>query len=340
MWFRWMTYVLGLIALAVQSSVAYGAVALASYKIAPNSVTVAGISSGAAMAVQLQVAYSKSFHGAAIIAGVPYYCAQDTGSNTWSIFCEYNSILPTLENYTNAQAKAGTIDPVSNLANKPIYMFSGTLDTTVPQALMNVLYQYYLNYTTASEIVYNNTTAAQHSWITPDATNACSYLGSPYMNNCGFDAEQVFLTQFYGPLKARNNSGKAEGSLIQFNQNAFCASNNCSAIGMASTAWTYVPASCASGKTCRIVVAVHGCAQNQATIGETFVENSGLNEWADTNKIIVLYPQTSNSLLPNNSGGCWDWMGYTNANYALKSGPQMKAIMAEVNQLTGGHLNP
>lgn len=51
---------------------------LASYRIRPDKIFVAGISSGGAMAVQMSVAYSRRFRGAAIYAGLPYDCAQDS----------------------------------------------------------------------------------------------------------------------------------------------------------------------------------------------------------------------------------------------------------------------
>lgn len=60
--------------------------------------------------------------------------------------------------------------------------------------------------------------------------------------------------------------------------------------------------------------------------------NTGYNRWTDTNNMVVLYPQTS--LAATNS--CWDWWGYDSANYAKKSGPQMAALKAMVDQLTSG----
>jgi hypothetical protein len=35
--------------------------------------------------------------------------------------------------------------------------------------------------------------------------------------------------------------------------------------------------------------------------------------------------------------GCWDWWGYLSSDYALKSAPQMDAIMAMVAQITSGY---
>lgn len=39
--------------------------------------TVSGISSGGFMAVQMHVIYSDHFSGAGVVAGGPFYCAQD-----------------------------------------------------------------------------------------------------------------------------------------------------------------------------------------------------------------------------------------------------------------------
>jgi len=50
---------------------------LGSFNVNPNTVTVAGVSSGGFMAAQLQVAYSKSIFGTAVLAGGTYFCAQD-----------------------------------------------------------------------------------------------------------------------------------------------------------------------------------------------------------------------------------------------------------------------
>jgi poly(3-hydroxybutyrate) depolymerase len=161
--------------------------------------------------------------------------------------------------------------------------------------------------------------------------NSCPTLAAPFINNCGIDPEETFLTMFYGTLNARH-SATLGGSFIKFNQNQFCPNNSCALIDMNSTAWLFVPQSCAQQQACRLVIALHGCLQNQQTIGTTFIQRSGINEWADGNNIIVLYPQTITS--PANEGGCWDWWGYTGPDYALKSAPQMTAIMAEAKQIT------
>ncbi len=74
---------------------------------------------------------------------------------------------------------------------------------------------------------------------------------------------------------------------------------------MANSGYIYVPASCAAGKACKFHIAFHKCLQNMATVSTAFYQSAGYNLWADTNKMIVLYPQTSATAA--NPGGCWDW---------------------------------
>jgi poly(3-hydroxybutyrate) depolymerase len=325
------------ISLVVAGGIARGA-SLGAYHVDPSGVTVAGISSGAFMAVQLQVAYSSRFHGAAVIAGGPYYCAQGS-SSTATGACESGSSIPVsaLTAYTSSEAAAGAIDATSNLASTKFYLFSGTQDTTVHQAVMNSLQQYLGAYTQSGNVTYNNGTQAAHGWISPDATNTCTSSYVPYINQCNLDVESTFLSLFYGTLAAKN-TGTLGGSYVQFEQTPYCGSAGCAAIDLDSTGWAYVPQSCAGGATCKLVVALHGCLMYQGIISQQFVQKSGINEWADTNDIIVLYPQATTS--SGNPYGCWDWWGYTGANYAVKSAPQMSAIMAMVGQLGGGTGTP
>lgn len=337
-----------LVAVAAAMSFAFGVsgahaatVTLSKYNADPATLTVSGISSGGYAAVQFQVAYSSKFHGAAIFAGGPYYCAQNNVNNGTG-YCESGSGIPlnTLISYTDQQVQAGTIDNTSNLVNMPVYMFSGTNDTTVKQAVMNTLQQYYQHYGVKTINYVNNSTAA-HAWISPDGPNPCNSSYSPYINNCSDtpDPQKTFLTMFYGTLNAKN-TGTLGGSYVQFNQNEFCPNNTCSGIDMDTTGWAYVPANCVNGQACKVHLAIHGCVQYQGIIQQQFVQKSGLNEWADTNNIIVVYPQLiaqgDNTKPGYNPNGCWDFWGYNGSDYALRSGKQMVAVMAMLNRITSG----
>jgi hypothetical protein len=55
---------------------------------------------------------------------------------------------------TDLRAKAGAIDPTSGIAASHVYLYSGTLDSTVNPKVMNALNEYYLNYIPATNVLY------------------------------------------------------------------------------------------------------------------------------------------------------------------------------------------
>ncbi|WP_295381144.1 PHB depolymerase family esterase [uncultured Pseudacidovorax sp.] len=309
---------------------AAAAVPLPELNIDPAQVSVSGVSSGGYMAVQLHVAYSATFtKGAGVVAGGPYYCAEGSVVYATGRCMAHDTSIPisSLVTTTNNWAASGAIDPVANLAASRLYLFSGTLDSVVKTAVIDDLRSYYGAFVPAANIAYKKDLAAEHAFVTDDYGSACSVKGDPYIDDCNFDLAGALLQQIYGPLNARN-VGTLGGSFVEFDQRGFVGGH-----AMAQTGWAYVPAACASGSaTCRLHVALHGCKQNTAQIGQQYVRNTGYNRWADTNNIVVLYPQTGVTA----TNGCWDWWGYDSPDYAKKAGPQMAAIQAMVKHLSGG----
>lgn len=321
----------------VATGAATAAVNLPALKIDKTQTTVSGLSSGGYMAVQLHVAYSATFaKGAGVVAGGPFYCAEGFSLYATGRCMDSPSGIPTstLVNTTNTWAGQGVIDPVANLQNSKVYLFSGTLDSAVKPGVMDALRTYYSSFVPAANVVYKKDIAAEHAMVTDDYGNACSTKAPPYISNCNFDLAGAMLQHLYGPLSPRNNAALPTGNFIEFNQSEFITNH-----GMASTGWAYVPQACQAGgtATCRLHVVLHGCKQNVSDVQQQYVRNTGYNRWADTNNIVMLYPQTS--LAATNS--CWDWWGYDSANYSKKSGPQMAAIKAMVDRVgSGGTTNP
>ncbi len=102
---------------------------------------------------------------------------------------------------------------------------------------------------------------------------------------------------------------------------------------MGAEGFAYVPKSCSDGARCRLLVALHGCKQGYAYqgFGTRFVEGAYLNEYADTNDMIVLYPQAAATGTLENPNGCWNWWGYLgDTAYARHGGKQIEAIMGMV----------
>jgi poly(3-hydroxybutyrate) depolymerase len=71
---------------------------------------------------------------------------------------------------------------------------------------------------------------------------------------------------------------------------------------------------------------LHGCKQARETVGDAFIEKSGFARWADTNRLVLLFPQVAGSVV--NPNGCWDWWGYTGIDYLGQDAPQIAAIWA------------
>ena len=147
----------------------------------------------------------------------------------------------------------------------------------------------------------------------------------------------------YGPLAAPDaTADEPAGDVVPFDQQPFIAADRTSAL--AATGYLFLPNACRqAGAGCRLHVALHGCGQTAARIGEAFVRHAGYNRWAAANDIVVLYPQADavertvlGIALPwPNPQACWDWWGFTGPDYALKSAPQITAITAMIDQLTG-----
>ena len=344
----------------------------------PDQTSISGLSSGAFMASQFHVAYSEDMVGAAIIAGGPWNCAStfswlsplNNALNSCMDPCKYTWFICPAWFFPNGsdlavQAKgavaAGEIDDVSNLLDDKVYIFSGRNDDTVVTGVVDATQAFYRALGLPDEhIFYNKSIDAGHAFITNDASDApCDVTQPPYINNCNIAQARRLLTHIYGELnEAPALSPTAEkiaehavepeaeaaqvaepvlqGELIRFNQKEFLETDNTS---MDDDAYVYIPQSCET-QQCRVHVSLHGCRQGISVIGTTYIDETGYNEVADNNNLIILYPQVKKSSVnPVNPRGCWDFWGYTSANlppfkYAQKDAPQMKAIKKMIDRLT------
>jgi len=328
-------------------SVCHGAEKLASYNADPAETSVSGLSSGAFFATQIQVAFSSSIKGAGIVAGGPYDCAAQTSYAS----CMYSGSPSVAKSISNTKSWSGNkIDDVKNLAKHKVYMISGTSDTTVSVSVMNQLYKYYVTegqFIPSENVVFKKDLKAAHTFPTDfDGTgnNPCTTASSPYVSNCGFDGAGAILQHIYGALKPRNN-GALTGKFIEFDQQEFIS--NARSFGMSTTAWVYVPKSCADGDVCKLHIAYHGCLQGYEKIGDKYVKNTGYNRWADTNNLIILYPQAVSTSMRSemlrapfpNMNGCWDWIGWYGTDFSVKSGKQSAAMKKMIDRVVSG-FNP
>jgi poly(3-hydroxybutyrate) depolymerase len=307
-----------------------------------RSPTVSGLSSGGYMAIQLQVAHSSRVKGVAALAAGPYYCAQGSAlaayyncatPGTWTPLPSSDRLKVQAERY----ASEGRIDATANLAAARVWLFSGSRDRTVERPVVEAAAQFYARFDVKN--IALNSRAAGHAMITDNAGGDCGTSAPPFINDCDYDAAGALLAHLLGVLGPA--AAKAGGQLVQFDQKPF-ADAHAHAVSMADTGYVYVPQACAT-QPCKVHVAFHGCRQNAETVGDRFARDAGYNRWADTNRLIVLYPQTIARYGVAVSAGrwsyvynpraCWDWWGYTGALYATKAAPQIRAVMAMVERL-------
>jgi poly(3-hydroxybutyrate) depolymerase len=317
---------------AADSSVADSEAGMPPLRIDISQTSTSGLSSGAFMAVQLHVAFSSIMKGAAIFAGGPFDCAQ--GSLTTALTtCADPAAAPDvtpLVTITNQWAASGDIDDPSHLAAQHVFLFGGAEDETVSPLVMDALDAYYGAFLPAASIVYESRHAATgHPYPTLAYGGLCAESAAPWTGLCNFDGAGRALAQIYGTLDPAATT--LSGSYVSLAQGDFIA--NPASHSLADTAYAYVPSACAAGDTCRVHVAFHGCDQEATgVVGSAFYEHAGYDEWADTNHIVVLYPQTiaSPSTNPN---ACWDFWGYDSADYAKKSAPQMAMVRAMIDAI-------
>ncbi|CAN5293832.1 PHB depolymerase family esterase [soil metagenome] len=321
---------------------ALGEKSLQRYTIDPAQVSVSGVSGGGAMASQLHIAYSSVFKkGAGLFAAPPYYCAE--GSLMAGLACSISATEDKKPNVAKLVEQTRSwsgnrIDPLSNLASTRVYIFSGSLDTRVKPMTVNETFNFYTSLIPRENVFYKSDLAAAHSMVTSTYGNACDGYAAPYLNNCNFDLAGETLRWIHGMLNAR--TGAIAANFHQFDQNEFRPADMRDTDGIDSTGWVYVPSACKKGAVCKLHVALHGCQQGQAQVAEKFYKYAGYNEWAESNNMIVLYPQNVPSGKTGtpafNPAGCWDWWGYTGAaDYATKAGVQPTAIVKMVNRLKG-----
>jgi poly(3-hydroxybutyrate) depolymerase len=365
-----MRVVSGASALLLAVSVWFGGAAsaadpLASFPTDPKQVSVAGISSGAFMANQLHIAHSAGLMGAGIIAGGLYGCAVDSTTSDGVLALASIAVgpclaVPTLlkpvtfySKLVNDFAARGWIDPPANLANSHIYVFTGQSDKIVNSKTVELAVALYEKLGVPSlQISMHDkdlpSPGAGHSWVTANFGIRCDENAPDFINDCHYDQAGAELATIYGPLKPRVAS--PAGRVVAFDQTEFAPSNGAAANGLSDTGYLYIPKSCEAGaaQKCRLHIVLHGCMQSAEVLGPEFYTHAGINEWADGNNIVVLYPQAHAttvsqlssqnflSLFNTNLEGCWNWWGYGgDTRFLTKKGVQINAISSMVRRVTG-----
>jgi hypothetical protein len=313
-----------------------------------DATSVSGISSGAYMAGQFQMAHAREVVGAAIIAGGPYGCSESVFAGMMPWFraeflnlskavngCMLNMLalwgVPNpgqLADRAKALAEVGRIDPIDAVVSDRVYLFSGQSDQTVVPAIGNAAHEFYTALGVPAENIKHVTNIdAGHAYVTDGNGGACQLSAAPYVVNCHYDQSGDLLKHIYGRLNPRDAA--ATGTYAEFDQGPF--TRDLPNTGLSDRGVVYIPQSCARETGCRVHIALHGCAQNRESVGNAFVHGTELERWADTNRLIVLFPDVATTAF--NPKACWDWWGYTGADYLTNKAPQIVALKRMLDRL-------
>jgi poly(3-hydroxybutyrate) depolymerase len=331
-------------------------VGLSGYNADISESSISGISSGAFMAVQFGTAWSSVIKGVGVVAGGPFWCAKADADDlingyTLPIMTATGPCMsgppPDLNSFfakADAKSASGDIDSLQFVGRQKVYIFHGYNDAVVAKSVTDAaaeFYRHYLGDSNRGNLFYQATLGAGHSLVVAqdphiDGLNDCQENAVPYIDQCGYDQAGIILQHIYGALNAPNR-GPLTGTMKRFDQSVYAKPDDPIALSLGDTGYVFVPRECEQGAACRVHIALHGCKQDVGDIGRRFVDDTGYNAWADTNRLIVLYPQTTaSSYLPLNPEACWDWWSYVNHedSYVAKSGSQIRTIKAMLDALT------
>ena len=330
---RWMASIIGLFCTALSAD---SAERLPRLHALADEWTVSGLSSGGYMASQIAVAHSRNVRGVGVFAAGPYYCV---GIDLRRAEGECMRGAPdpaAARREAERLAALRLIDPVENLTNTRAWVVAGAADDVVAEPVVRATARFFATFNAAGT-VYEVQPGLAHGLPTRDFGVECGITAAPFLNRCGVPSVARMLAH----LIPAATSTSGAGQLLTFDQDEFAPvlRRLWNRTSLDVTGYVFVPQRC-SRTRCRVHVALHGCRQGAALVGDAFARHAGYNEWAAERDLIVLYPQVRPSepsfvawWLPYNPRGCWDWWGYTGTDYATRNAAQIATIVAMVARL-------
>lgn len=264
-------------------------------KIDSSRIGVTGISSGAFMAIQMQMAYPEIFKRAGIVAGGPYACAEDIdASQDWRQMYKCMDDLEkgyeaskymTDANITEWARRAslraagyeGAPSRFAGLNGGVAYFLHGTKDAVVLPIVAEAAVKEYskLKFMTfygvrqwreASvniKLIDDASREFGHTFPTRAprlaSNDDCNNSVYPYIGHCGIDGAGLIFSKLYGqPVQPAAEQPTEQ--VVSFDQTAIVAIDPSEA-DMAAKGYAYIPKACTDGQNCGVMVALHGCNQ-------------------------------------------------------------------------------
>eukprot|EP01065_Artemidia_motanka_P048384 TRINITY_DN7773_c3_g1_i1.p1 TRINITY_DN7773_c3_g1~~TRINITY_DN7773_c3_g1_i1.p1 ORF type:complete len:354 (+),score=113.83 TRINITY_DN7773_c3_g1_i1:47-1108(+) len=307
-------------------------------------ITANGGSSGGDMAVQFHVAFSQHVTGLCGFDAQPYHCAATrfpddalvpqtnessvphcsgcpAGKTLVYDHCKNHpqwvdvGMLPDYPRRTCGNGgKPGCLDDVVHLYNTTVYLTRGECRTYVGGAEVNTFDMY--------------------AQMTSEPQKQIRYFDQCYPNGTKRpdDTAQQCLDWVYGGT-AKDTAQPGVGRFVEFDQTPFIDDTS---VGLAESGWVFVPPQCAQGALCKLMVFFHGCGGcGTPSSDDTYTR------YAESRGVVLLHPcvmKGNNVSLrhPNSfeiARGCWDGYGQLGSDYALQSGPHMRASWNMVRRL-------
>jgi len=288
------------------------------------------------MAVQHLFAFSSVVDGAAIAAGSPYGC----GALPNEMLACYTGPVDIQGSiaYARWREARGEIDSLENLA-KPILLFNGREDYTVYIDVMRAVSKQLQALAPSFQIEQRFRTNAAHVWSVdngPCSCGSCIVPGadSPEccdVNNCGYELSADMLRHFFGELS--EPAATDSSSLWWYDQHAYIPqgwNETWVSHGLWKWGFAYVPKSCLGMlSSCRIHVHYHGCIGKKWFRRHLWSRLLGVDNFAETNRLIVLYPQAAGD--KQTGVGCWNWLSTkSDPHFDTQKSVQLRTVMAIV----------
>ena len=243
-----------------------------------DATSVSGLSSGAYMAGQIELAHSRQVVGVGIVAGGPFGCAESAAGRLVPYWP--TAVLQNAEKALNGcmsldwgapdpgelatrakeLAQEGKIDTLDGLADDKVYLFSGSADRTVLRPVVEAAKSFYAKAGVPDKSVTLVEREGGHGFLTEDEGKACGLSESPFVNDCDYDQAKAILDWIYGPVAAPEAEPK--GRYVLFDQSEFGKPGD----GLAAEGVVYVPPACAAARaaagsiSCCMAASRHGSA--------------------------------------------------------------------------------
>ena len=255
--------------------------------------------------------------------------------------------VSVLANVARARARRGLIDAPEHLRGKPILLHLAQNDGCYEGDSVLHTAQFFEEFGARTVLLDRESFAGHHVPVAHPRADGTA--GDLISNASDIDGPRRLLEHIYGEVEPA--VPMEESRLFRFDQSEFDPD------GLAGLdphgGLVYIPSACAScgeqaSSPCRIHVYLHGCdplpsssdASNVLS-GQMFAEAAGnftLNEYAEANNIIALYPRLSfgeDAVGRSEESHCWDQTGQTGDSFSDREGVQISAVHRMVTRLMG-----